>query len=69
MLSAGVGAGAVTTWCMLHGQSPGEAATITVLSTITALVSRRRSAAAGSHGQAQPRGVTYTAVYQPLVLL
>lgn len=38
MLSASVGAGAVTTWCMLHGQSPGEAATITVLSTITALV-------------------------------
>jgi hypothetical protein len=39
MLSSGIGAGAVTTWCMLHGQSPGEAAVITVVSTITALVS------------------------------
>lgn len=39
MLSSGIGAGAVTTWCMLHGQSPGEAAVITVMSTITALVS------------------------------
>jgi hypothetical protein len=29
----------VTTYCMLHGQSPGEAAAITVMSTITALVS------------------------------
>lgn len=39
MLSSGIGAGAVTTWCMLHGQSPAEAAVITVVSTITALVS------------------------------
>jgi hypothetical protein len=39
MLSSGIGAGAVTTWCMVHGQSPGEAAVITVVSTITALVS------------------------------
>jgi hypothetical protein len=38
MLSSGIGAGAVTTWCMLHGQSPAEAAVITVVSTITALV-------------------------------
>lgn len=39
LLSSGVGAAAVTTWCVLHGQSPGEAAVITVVSTITALVS------------------------------
>lgn len=39
MLSSGIGAAAVTTWCMMHGQSPGEAAAITVVSTITALVS------------------------------
>jgi len=38
MLSSGIGAAAVTTYCMLHGQSPGEAAAITVMSTITALV-------------------------------
>jgi len=38
MLSSGIGAAAVTTWCMAHGQAPGTAAAITVMSTITALV-------------------------------
>jgi hypothetical protein len=38
MLSSGVGAAVVTTWCVLRGQDPGTAASITVLATITAMV-------------------------------
>jgi hypothetical protein len=38
MLSAGVGAAVVTTWCMMHGQDPAMAAGITVVSTISAMV-------------------------------
>lgn len=39
ILSAGVGALMVTTYCVLNGQSPVEAAGITVCATLVALVS------------------------------
>ncbi|KAF8072954.1 hypothetical protein HT031_000614 [Scenedesmus sp. PABB004] len=38
LLSSGVGALAVTSWCVAHGQEPSTAAGVTVAATITALV-------------------------------
>jgi hypothetical protein len=38
-LSSGVGALAVTGWCVAHGQDPATAAGISVMSVVVALVS------------------------------